>query len=328
MHLSGAPGVIHTTDHIDKKVHLNHDHPVVLTERVIPADIYEPINPLTADTTAYTADNTTWPTADTTYIGALDIAEVARAAIAAAIIEAADAAEIADAISVIAAIAIEAANATEYADANSILLAEAIEVAGALDDIDAALLGSIISADLSEPIGGRVTADSTAYTADATWPTADGGILPGAIDSSDATVIAAEIEIPVSGGARYPRLRPLPVYGVGFGILPELRGDAHGVVIIAGIGAGTLPRLVGAAAGTIGAAGRGASQLTQVRAAAIGDRGQAGAAVAVLKGLSVASTGAIATHGSGSGTIMKFEATASGRHDDDEAAVMAFLLAA
>jgi hypothetical protein len=65
-----------------------------------------------------------------------------------------------------------------------------------------------------------------------------------------------------------------------------------------------------------------------VCAAAIGTRGQAGNAAAVLKGLSVASRGTVGTHGLGSGTIMKFEAAAVGRHDDDEAAMMAFLLAA
>jgi hypothetical protein len=36
----------------------------------------------------------------------------------------------------------------------------------------------------------------------------------------------------------------------------------------------------------------------------------------------------VGTRGSGSGMIMKFEGAASGRHDDDEAAVMAILLAA
>jgi hypothetical protein len=213
---------------------------------------------------------------------------------------------------------------------------------------DGYLPANIIQAGLSEPVGGHVTADTTAYTADnTTWPTADGGILGGAEDVLDAIVIAADAailveaaaaadvldatveaaEAPVYGGARHYPPKPFPVIGVGFGILPELEGEAHGVVIVAGTGAGTLPGLTGQARGTVGVAGRSAAQLV-LRAAAVGKSGQAGAAVAVLKGLSVAGAGVVGTRGTGAGMIIKFEAAAVGRHDDDEAAMMAFLLAA
>jgi hypothetical protein len=207
----------------------------------------------------------------------------------------------------------------------------------------------VVFADLSEPVGGHVTADTTAYTADnATWPTADGGILGGAEDVLDALVIASDTailaeaaaaadvldaivvaaEVPLGGGGYAPRLpRPYPVVGRGLGILPELEGEAHGVVIVAGEAVGSLPGLVGEAAGTAGVAGRSEAQLL-VRAAAIGTRGQVGAADAVLKGLSIESAGAVGARGSGSGMIMKFEATASGRHDDAAAAMITFLLAA
>jgi hypothetical protein len=207
----------------------------------------------------------------------------------------------------------------------------------------------IVFAEISEPVGGHVTADTTAYSADnTTWPTADGGILGGAEDVLDALVIASDTavlaeaaaaadsldaiviaaEVPLGGGGYAPRpLRPYPVVGVGFGILPELEGEAHGVVVVAGTGVGVLPGLTGEATGTVAVTGRSAAQLV-VRAAAIGSGGQVGAAVAVLKGLSVVSVGFVGIRGSGSGTIMKFEAAASGRHDDDEAAMMAFLLAA
>jgi hypothetical protein len=199
---------------------------------------------------------------------------------------------------------------------------------GTWPSADGFIPANIVFADLSEPVGGHVTADTTAYTADDTiWPTADGGVLPGASDVLDATVIAGEIEIPIGGGGYYPPLRPFPVVGVGFGILPEIRGEAFGAVVVAGVGVGTLPSLVGEAAGTAGVAGRSAARLV-VRAAAIGTRGQVGAAVAVLNGLSIESAGVVGTRGLGSGVIMKFKATAIGRHDDDEAAVMAFLLAA
>jgi hypothetical protein len=192
---------------------------------------------------------------------------------------------------------------------------------------DGFIPSNIVFAEISEPVGGQVTADSTAYTADNTiYPTADGGVFPGAVDTTDADVIAAEV--PVGGGGYYPPLRPFPVEGVGFGILPELRGEAHGVVETVGAGAGMLPSLTGAATGTIGAAGRSAGQLL-VRATAVGVRGQAGTAAAVLKGLSVASAGTVGARGSGSGAIMKFTGAANGQHDDDAAAaVMAILLAA
>lgn len=172
-----------------------------------------------------------------------------------------------------------------------------------------------------------VTADTLLYTADnSTWPTADGGsTYAGATDFLDAEVIAATV--PVGGGGYYPRPKPFPVEGVGYGILPELEGEAFGVVVVAGAGVGTLARLAGKATGTAGVAGRSAAQLV-VRAAAIGSSGQVGAAVAVLKGLSVASAGVIGIRGSGSGMIMKFKATASGRHDDDEAAALFLMLAA
>ena len=34
----------------------------------------------------------------------------------------------------------------------------------------------------------------------------------------------------VPGGAYRPPLRPLPVVGVGYGVLPQLEGEAHGTV--------------------------------------------------------------------------------------------------
>lgn len=206
----------------------------------------------------------------------------------------------------------------------------------------------IVQADLSEPVGGHVTADTTVYTADAIWPTADGGIPVGALDASDALVLAAGVavmaeaaaaadvldadvvaaEVPVfGGGGYYPRPQPFPVVGVGYGILPQLTGEAHGVIVVAGDGEGALPSLVGEAAGSAGVVGRSAARLL-VRGTAVGVRGQTGNAAAVLKGLSVTSVGAVGARGSGFGMITKFKAAGRGRHDDDEGAVMTFLLAA
>lgn len=99
----------------------------------------------------------------------------------------------------------------------------------------------IIAADIYEPIDAVVTADSTAFTADATYPTADGGLLEGASDFTDATRIAA------AGAFWVDRIRrPRRVVGVGFGILPELVGEAHGTVYIAGEAAATLSIAVAA----------------------------------------------------------------------------------
>jgi hypothetical protein len=186
--------------------------------------------------------------------------------------------------------------------------------------------GAIVLAEVVEGPAAHVTVDSTAYTADATHPTADGFIpVIGAADVLDATVEAAVV--PIYGGAGRPLPLPEPVFGVGFGILPQLEGEAFGAIIVAGAGVSALAELEGEATGTIGVAGRSAAQLV-IRAAAIGDRGTTGTAVAILEGLSVVSDGAIGVCGSGSGPIVKFEATATGRHDDDEAAIMTFLLAA
>ena len=139
-------------------------------------------------------------------------------------------------------------------------------------------------------------------------------VLFGTVDeaadcgSINSMRLSRRLAVPVDGGGAYypPLQRPFPVVGHGYGILPQLEGEAHGVV---------------------GVVGKSAAQLL-VRAAAVGACGQAGNAAVVLKGLSVAGKGAVGTRGTGAGTIMKFSGSATGRHDDDEAAVIAFLLAA
>src|SRR5688572_27398005 len=94
---------------------------------------------------------------------------------------------------------------------------------------------------------------------------------------------AEAVEPPVvigGGGGILPPLRPFPVEGVGYAILPQLEGEAYGFVVVAGAGVASLPGVVGTAVGTAGVAGRSAARLA-VKAAAIGDRGQVGAARAV-----------------------------------------------
>jgi len=192
---------------------------------------------------------------------------------------------------------------------------------------DGYLPTNIISAEVVEPVRAGVTADTAAYTADNTiWPTADGGISIGALDTADADVIAAGTAVLVEAadasdsldaqlipaivviGGRYRApLRPLPVVGYGYGILPELEGEAHGMVGVSADAFATLS-IVGAATGATGAVAT---------------------AVGVVKNLSIIGEGVAGTRGSGSGVIaLKLNATALGRYDDDEIAVMTFLLAA
>jgi hypothetical protein len=85
----------------------------------------------------------------------------------------------------------------------------------------------IYTAEVYEPLHPGVTADSTAHTSDTTELTADGGLLVGALDFTDAEVIAATA--PVYGGGYYQPRWP-PIIGHGYGVLPELEGDAHGTV--------------------------------------------------------------------------------------------------
>jgi hypothetical protein len=208
---------------------------------------------------------------------------------------------------------------------------------------------TIFDVNLYEPISAVVTVDTTAYTADNTiWPTADGGLLEGATDQLDAIIVAiteaiiaesadaadlldAEIiSVPVVvgiGGGRRPEPRPLPVEGIGYGILPELEGEAVGAVVVIGTGVGTLAKLKGEATGASGVAGNSAAQFG-IRAAVIGDCGVAGAAIVEFKSLSVASDGAIGTRGYGLGMMPRIDGVGIAQHDDDEAAVMTFLLAA
>jgi len=146
----------------------------------------------------------------------------------------------------------------------------------------------------------------------------DADLVSGVLAASEASdtaeltgAIEGEVAPPVSaaiGGHWRPEPhRPPPVEGVGYGILPQLEGEAHGLVGVAGAGAASQsPGLVGVGAGAVGVVGRSTARLA-IKAAAVGDRGQAG---------------------SGLGTIVGIKAAAIGRHDDDAAAIVAILLAA
>jgi hypothetical protein len=251
----------------------------------IDAVVAEPVGvTVTADTTLYKSDNATWPTADGGVVsGASDslnaVAVAGGAVISADVAEAAAASDLADAVSIVSADAIEPASASDNFDAIADVTASVAEATTALDQTDAAVGAQVLFGTVDEPAA--------------------------ALDTLDADIVSEVVAVP-GGGARYRLRRPLPVYGVGYGILPQLWGEAHG---------------------TVGVAGKSAAQIV-VHADAVGACGQAGDAAATLKGLSVAAHGAVGTRGTGSGMIVKFNATATGRLDDDEAAVIAFLIAA
>src|SRR5262245_10254943 len=95
---------------------------------------------------------------------------------------------------------------------------------GAVDAGDAVVNANFINAEIYEPIHSGWTADSTGVTADSTFYTADGGPLVGATDFTDAEVISVPVVIE-GGGGYVPPLKPFPVEGRGYGVLPELEGD-------------------------------------------------------------------------------------------------------
>jgi hypothetical protein len=106
---------------------------------------------------------------------------------------------------------------------------------------------NVVEAELHEPAQSLWTADSIVVTADSTIFTADGGPLT----TPDEIVDAEVISVPAVVGADFlPRRRI--VEGDGYGILPPLRGEGHGVVYLAvGSGSGALPKLTGAAHGIV-----------------------------------------------------------------------------
>jgi len=236
----------------------------------------------------------------------------------------------------------EAAGTGTAAAANSgVLVAQAATVegvgvsasagSGALQSGAASIAGAGLVASTGS---GALVAGSATVAGEGT--VIDEGVVlgTGVLVASAATIVGegevtGEVAPPIfigGGGVQRPP-RPFPIEGVGYGILPQLEGEAFGFVVVAGSGAGNLPRPTGVGAGTGGVAGRSVGRLVAIKAAAIGDRGQTGRAGAVLKALSIVAAGGAGTHGAGTGVIT-LKGTAIGRHDDDEAAIMAFLLAA
>jgi hypothetical protein len=137
------------------------------------------------------------------------------------------------------------ADESQWPDASGGLLTGAEDIEG---------LTNVVQAEIYEPVHPGPGADTTLYSADETvWPTADGGIIEGATETVDASVNAevlfgsiyeypiatddldAEVvaaEMPIGGGHYpWPRRRRPAVVGSGYGVLPRLQGEAHGVVL-------------------------------------------------------------------------------------------------
>jgi hypothetical protein len=153
------------------------------------------------------------------------------------------------------------------------------------------------------------------------------------VEAANAADVLDGIVEPAQGGIEWgggyytaPRPRPFPVEGYGYGILPELRGEAHGVVGIASNARGVFPPLRGTAGGAAGNAGHGVGATPTVLAMAIWEHGQVGGAVGVLQSFTAVGKGQVVACGRSSGVIGNIKGAASGRHDDDEA--VAWLLVA
>ena len=181
---------------------------------------------------------------------------------------------------------------------------------------------------------GSLAATEGADVFAATGIVASAGEIIGSLDAAEGADTAAFAGVVETGtaaiavGGGFPLWRPPLVEGVGYGILPRIEGDAHGVV--AGARIAIAPRVIGGARGSAGIAGRARLSIPAVKAAAAGDHGQIGAAVMVLE-LGAAGSGIAGARGKGSGTIANLAGTSCGRHDpagDDEAAAILWMLAA
>jgi hypothetical protein len=194
------------------------------------------------------------------------------------------------------------------------------------------VLAATESADIGSFAATVVTLGSLAATegADvfaATGTVASAGEIIGSLEAGEggdtaafAGVVPVPVVVVVGGGGYYPPERPLPVEGSGYGILPRLEGEAHGVVV--GARAAMPVRI----APCPESAGIGAARLS-IKAVATGNHGRIGAGIVLLRAGATGS-GVVGTHGKGSGMIVNLVGTGSGQHDDDEAAAIAWMLAA
>jgi hypothetical protein len=212
--------------------------------------------------------------------------------------------------------------ATEGADTAA--LAGLLSVSGVLAAIEAADVASFAATAVTL---GTLAATEGADVFAATGIVASAGEIIGSLaagEGADTAAFAGVVPVPVvvvvGGGGYYPPERPLPVEGSGYGILPRLEGEAHGVVV--GVRAATPVRIEPCSESV----GIGAARLS-IKAVAIGNHGRIGAGIVMLRAGAV-SSGVVGTRGKGSAMVANLMGTSSGQHDDDEAAAIAWMLAA
>jgi hypothetical protein len=196
-------------------------------------------------------------------------------------------------------------------------------------------LAAVEAADIASFAATVVTLGTLAATegADvfaATGTVASAGEIVGSLEAGEggdtaafAGVVPVPVVVVIGGGGYYPPERPLPVEGTGYGMLPRLEGEAHGVVV--GARAATPVRVEPWEVATV-SAGIAAARLS-IKAVATGNHGRIGAAIVMLRADAVGS-GVIGTHGKGSAMVANLMGIGSGQHDDDEAATVAWMLAA
>jgi len=294
-----AADVVHVTQQNSGQVHTNHGHPIVGT-------LQDAVGTLAAIEAADTA----------AFAGLVGLIGTLAAT------ESADVAAITGLVGRAGTMA-----ATEGADTAA--FAGLVSVTGALAAIEAADIGSFAGTVVTL---GTLAATDAADIFASTGIVASAGEIIGSLDASEAqdtAAFAGIVPVPVTitvGGGYYP-WRLLPVEGAGYGILPRLEGEAHGVVVTANEAAAVLRGLAGDAVGSVGTAGSSAALLA-LKAAASGEHGARGATDAMLDCPTGTGLGTAVACGRGSGLIANLKADAVGLAGDDEAAAIVWMLAA
>jgi hypothetical protein len=303
-HLIGDENVVHTTETSSGKVHTNNGHPIVGT-------LQEIVGTLAAIEAGDTA-------AIVGVVGAVSIGTLAA-------FEASIFAPTVDATAPTVDASTPTVDALNEGDVASFVGAVgATAWTGTLAAIEAADIASFAATAVTL---GTLAATERADVFAATGIVASAGEIIGSLEADEgadtaafAGVVPVPVVVVVGGGGYHPLERPLPVEGSGYGILPRLEGEAHGVVV--GVRVATPVRIEPCPA----SAGIGAARLS-IKAVAAGNHGRIGSGIVMLRAGAVGS-GVVGTHGRGSGMVANLMGTGSGQHDDDEAAAVAWMLAA
>lgn len=136
-------------------------------------------------------------------------------------------------------------------------------------------------------------------------------------------VVEPPAEVPAGGGGWFVLPRLAGVTGDAYAILPSLEGDAVGRVGRVGKGRCVLPRLKARGRGRVEGA-----QLPKFVSAGVGALGVSGSVEGSFLTVRGSSVGQAGLDGKADAVLRAFTVKASGNHDPDEAAIVAFLMAA